>query len=443
MEKRLSFWMIILLIPIILFSTIILTNNLFNISLKHDVKNIQIMEELIANDVKSKFKGEIRYDEIVSLSQKYSKQYTRQGVQLNFAYLGKYFNAELVEPHLKSMNIGSRAAMLYTKGITPQYIIANPITNALTMYTIQDFSELYSQKNQMYTIAMYVAIVACIIIIIIAYILAKKISSPVKQLTKAANALAMGDNTAKIPSNAKYEIGELGKAFNIMQKAVSDREASLKFELDNKEYLLSALSHEMRTPLTCILGNTRLLQTAQLDSDSQADLYNGIIDQVNRLRDMEKQLMLLVDNSQNDFKVENINIIELLNNVKNALIEQSAGVNIIVEGDNYSIKANYALLYTMANNLLANAIYASETGKTIKLVSNPDGFSVEDEGIGMSEDQLIRAFDPFYKVDKARTRNHGGVGLGLSICRRIAELHGGNLLINSNINQGTKISYVQ
>ncbi|NMD38997.1 MAG: HAMP domain-containing histidine kinase [Christensenellaceae bacterium] len=442
MEKRLSFWMIILFIPIILIGTLFLTNNLFNISLKHDVKNVQTMEELIAKEVQNTLRRETKYSEIVSLSQKHSMQYSRQGLQVKFAYKGKFFDATNVQDYLKAMNIGNRSGMLYTKGDKPQYIIANPISNELIMYTFQDLSDLYAQRKQMHGIAMYFALAASGVIVAIACFLAKGVTKPIKQLTYATKALAKGDKNIKIPNyNKKDEIGELGEAFAIMQQAVADRENELKTELENKEYLLSALSHEMRTPLTCILGNTRLLQSASVNKEEQEDLLEGIVEQVKRLRDMEAQLMLVVDNNQNDFVLNDVNILNLLNNVKNDLSEQLKGINVEVLGNDNTIKANYDLLYIMATNIVTNAAFANS--KNIKLISNYYGFSVEDDGIGIGDEQLKKVFNPFYKVNTARTRSHGGAGLGLSICKRIADLHNGSLNISSQIGKGTTVTYRQ
>ena len=122
-------------------------------------------------------------------------------------------------------------------------------------------------------------------------------------------------------------------------------------------------------------------------------------------------------------------------------IEVLKGINVEVLGNDNTIKANYDLLYIMATNIVTNAAFANS--KSIKLISNDFGFSVEDNGIGISDEQLKKVFNPFYKVNTARTRSHGGAGLGLSICKRIADLHNGSLNISSQIGKGTTVTYRQ
>jgi signal transduction histidine kinase len=97
-----------------------------------------------------------------------------------------------------------------------------------------------------------------------------------------------------------------------------------------------------------------------------------------------------------------------------------------VEGQDAQIPGDQALLSLLADNLTLNAVRASAPGQTVVLRSLPNGFAVEDRGIGMTAEQVARAQEPFYKADPARTRKVGGVGLGLSLCGQIAHLHEGN-----------------
>ena len=99
------------------------------------------------------------------------------------------------------------------------------------------------------------------------------------------------------------------------------------------------------------------------------------------------------------------------------------------------------LLSLIADNLALNAVRACAQGDTVTLRSLPNGFAVEDGGIGMTAEQLAHAQEPFYKADPARTRKAGGVGLGLTLCRQIADAHRGTLTIRSAPGQGTTVTF--
>ena len=112
-----------------------------------------------------------------------------------------------------------------------------------------------------------------------------------------------------------------------------------------------------------------------------------------------------------------------------------------MEGADSAITGDRELLSLLADNLAANAIHASSTGMMVILRAEPNGFTVQDQGIGMSEETLRHACEPFWKADKARTRRQGGAGLGLALCRQIAELHGGSLTFSSLPGQGTAVTF--
>ena len=129
---------------------------------------------------------------------------------------------------------------------------------------------------------------------------------------------------------------------------------------------------------------------------------------------------------------------ELMRDTAKRLQMLSEGVRLEAVGTNGMIWGDRELLTLLADNLTANAIQASKPGTKVTLEAKADGFAVCDRGIGMSEETLTHLGEPFYKADKARTRAHGGAGLGLSVCQRIADLHQGSLDFASAPGEGTK-----
>jgi signal transduction histidine kinase len=136
-----------------------------------------------------------------------------------------------------------------------------------------------------------------------------------------------------------------------------------------------------------------------------------------------------------------VDALALLRDTARRMGHQAQGVEIAVEGGAADIVGDRELLSLMADNLALNAVRASRPGQTVVLRSLQNGFAVEDSGIGMTAEQVVRAEEPFYKADPARTRKAGGVGLGLTLCRQIAELHHGTLRIVSAPGRGTTVTF--
>ena len=142
-----------------------------------------------------------------------------------------------------------------------------------------------------------------------------------------------------------------------------------------------------------------------------------------------------------ELETEPVSVSGLLHDTADRLREQAAGIAIEVRGTDSLITGDRELLSLLCDNLTANALHVSESGMTVTLTAVPGGFTVEDQGPGMSEEVLKHICEPFWKADKARTRRHGGAGLGLSLCRRIAELHKGTLSFDSAPGKGTRITF--
>ena len=282
---------------------------------------------------------------------------------------------------------------------------------------------------------------ASALLILLALILAGVLTRPLRKLTEAARAMTTQSNTTvPLPTGQKDEIGTLARAFSEMQGAVEARETRLREESEARQALLEALAHEMRTPLTSLLGNARLLER-ELPQEERKRIADSMAKEIHRLTDMDQQLMKLTAMGHEPPEAERVSVTELLRETAERLQPQADGITIAVEGADSAITGDRELLSLLADNLAANAIHASSTGMMVILRAEPNGFTVQDQGIGMSEETLRHACEPFWKADKARTRRQGGAGLGLALCRQIAELHGGSLTFSSLPGQGTAVTF--
>ena len=201
-----------------------------------------------------------------------------------------------------------------------------------------------------------------------------------------------------------------------------------------RQELIDALAHEMRTPLTAILGGARLLERANLPQEKRAVLLETIAREAQRLSEMDERLLMLTRLDHTEVQMKPFSSMDMAREAL-AVFEDVA-----LCGKDACFTGERELLIQMLRNLVVNAQRAgSRTPVTVTL--RPDGFEVDDTGCGMTKEQIDRAFEPFYKADKSRTRSAGGAGLGLSLCKKIAQLHGASLSIKSEAGRGTKVVY--
>ena len=207
-----------------------------------------------------------------------------------------------------------------------------------------------------------------------------------------------------------------------------------KLLAQQRQELIDAMAHEMRTPLTAILGGVRLLERAKLPDEQRGALLDTMAREVQRLTDMDERLLLLTRLEHGKAEFTRFSSMEM---AKEAL---AVFDGVEVSGEDAEFNAERELTVELLRNLVVNAQRAGgDTPVRVRMERN--GFTVTDSGCGMTREQIDRAFEPFYRADKSRARAAGGAGLGLTLCRKIAQLHHGELTIDSELGKGTTVTY--
>ncbi len=441
MKRKLTIMILCVTIPILFFMAWFMSERSFVLSMEREKQRTQMTETIILREVQTVMMN-VEYSRAVAYAKQYRDYYTAQGVGLVFCWNGKPIaDAQLPNANYEGLLGGLRSAMLDTISKPQRYAVAEPIDSRLTMVLLRDVSDLYLLKARFQRLAFGAAAGAAVLLVAAALVFAGLITRPVRKLTDAAKELARHtDRPMPLPTARRDEIGALACAFADMQAAVETREAKLQEESESRQALLDALAHEMRTPLTSLLGNARLLQR-DLPQAERAQIADSMAREIRRLTDMDQQLMKLTNLEHEPLEMAPVSIPGVLHETAARLREQADDIRIEVGGTDGSIPGDRELLSLLADNLTANAVHASEPASTVILTSMPQGFSVRDHGIGMSQEAIEHACEPFWKADKARTRRHGGAGLGLALCVRIAELHEGSLVFDSEPGQGTTVTF--
>ena len=293
----------------------------------------------------------------------------------------------------------------------------------------------------------YIAIT--LIGIVVAYIFSSYFTKPIMQLSELAKKMAAMDFDARYEGNDKGEIGILGESMNYMSSRLEQNIAQLKSanlelqrDIDKKVKIdqmrtefLSNVSHELKTPIALIQGYAEGLKEGITDDPESMDFYCSVImDEANKMNMMVKKLLTLnqIEFGDEELVMERFDIIELVSSVVNAnelragqkgikIIFNQADEHIDVWSDEYKIEE-------VITNYISNAINHCDFEKRIEVNVKKNGdnirVSVFNTGKNIPEEDINNIWGKFYKVDKARTREYGGNGIGLSIVKAIMDSYG-------------------
>jgi len=221
-------------------------------------------------------------------------------------------------------------------------------------------------------------------------------------------------------------------------------------KLDNvRKEFIADVSHELKTPITSIMGYADTLLEGEYDKETQSRFLNVIATEARRMAKLVTDLLTLsrYDNNKNKMQKEQFDLGELVKKCQDKLeIEikkKNHEVKCFVTADVPPVYADKYDIERVILNILTNSIKYTPEGGKIKIyvgfVYNDAYIKIFDNGIGIPEEDLSRIFERFYRVDKARTREMGGTGLGLSIAKEILDKNGGSIDIKSVVGQGTEV----
>lgn len=277
---------------------------------------------------------------------------------------------------------------------------------------------------------------------LLTYIL-RRILAPFYLLRDAANVIAEGDYEKRVENPGTDEVGEVSRSFNQMAERISEHIRTLAEMNETQRRLIGSLAHELKTPMTGIQGYAELLQRVRLPPVKQADALHYIEEECIRLSRLSAKMLLLTDLSREDtIEKKPCSLAVLFAQAKEITHYRLKEKNIRLRtklAQDVSIEGDADLLLSFLTNLIDNACKASPPDSCIRLVGTGAGIFVKDEGIGIPPDEISQITEPFYMVNKSRSRKQGGAGLGLSLCLQIARLHGGRLKIRSTPGKGTCI----
>jgi len=324
-------------------------------------------------------------------------------------------------------------------------IMPDPFGYFTLSYTLDitaNITDLQQIQRFLWVTTMVVSLVAAVFL----YAILLKIFNPLEIVAQASWQIAEGQYSERITIKGQNELASMATAFNRMAAQIESQISQLEEEANRKQQFVDNFAHEIRTPLTSIFGYAELLQKANINEAELIESSGYIMSEAGHMKKVANSLLELATLRDYMPNILPIYIPELFEDIKKSLekLFTERGVKLHCQSFAYSLHGQDDLIKTLLLNLCTNAAMACETGKgVVFLTSDKEDdrvmLTVSDNGCGIPNDKLTKITEPFYRVDRARSRSDGGAGLGLSLCKQIVDVHGATMEITSPPGCGTTV----
>lgn len=313
--------------------------------------------------------------------------------------------------------------------------------NGMTLLHIVDITDtylsLYRLAGQIAAAALGLALAAGLAL----HIILRRSLRPLQALSEGARDIAAGAYGRRVPEAGPDEIGRLGRDFNRMAQAVEEHIRRVEDSEERKTLFMGSLTHELKTPLTAISGYAQTLRRARLSEEDRETALGYICQESARLDRLSKKMLRLLElERETGLGRDLLPVNELMEAAGDTCrpAAEAKGVAIAIGPCQGAVMGDRDLLTDALVNLTDNAVKASAAGGLVRLYTAGGAMVVEDQGPGIPAGELDRLTEPFYMVDKSRSRKSGGAGLGLALTAVILRRHGMELRFESQPGEGTK-----
>lgn len=369
--------------------------------------------------------------------------------------LNKNLSTEPIFQHLTNLD-GNKNQISNDESYFPNSLVvgvkraiySDSDSNYWVLLISRDRSEAFSLAHTLQTQFMIFGTILTVFVAISVLVLVQKFTNPLKDLTNASNAIANGNLNSRCTLTSNDEFGDLGHSFNIMADAIQKSAV-------RKDEFLAMMTHELKTPLVPIQTYVELLLSENLGTLNEAQKQRlrivasssqSLLKLISDLLDAQK---LELGHLRLDKKIHNMS--EVINDVivKMKPTAEHNGIIITTELEPvvYCLCDRTRMEQVLAN-LISNSLdfVPKSTGIINVKLESQEGhvhIIVRDNGKGIDSDNIKKIFVPFYQIDSSSTREHGGTGLGLVVCKGIIENHGGRIWIESQgLGKGTEFHII-
>lgn len=317
------------------------------------------------------------------------------------------------------------------------------IDRSLSLETLTDITNVFTERETGFSIYRRVCIVILICEGIIIFMSSYWLTRPVRFLSVAAKKMAKGNYGARAKKISSDELGSLTQDFNEMAMSLEENVYQLQEAARAQEEFVGVFAHELKTPLTAIIGYADMMRSQKLEEEKLLLSADYIYQEGRRLEKLSFNLLDLIVLKRTEKPTGTFHTKAIFEYIRDTF--SKFDINLCIQYEEREVYGEMSLIKTMVANLVDNAVKVSEPSGLVEVTgAAEDGrytFTIHDCGCGIPPEHLSRLTEAFYMVDKSRSRSRHGAGLGLTLCAEIARLHGTELTIGSVVGMGTTVSF--
>lgn len=314
------------------------------------------------------------------------------------------------------------------------------------MDIVYDITSVYAARAQEQNTFRLLLIAIFVVGSITSMIAASLLTKPLEKLSSLAQHISHGDYSARLHIHSGDEIEALANDFNNMADTIEDNISELHFSMEKQEQFMGSFAHELKTPMTSIIGYADLLRSQNMSEDETNEAANYIFSEGKRLESLSLKLLdLLVVKNQETILTPTDPALAV-RNVINVMKPELAKEHITLKSScrKGCCMMDIDLFQSLIINTIDNARKAIDDNGLIHVAGTvrDDNYVIiiKDNGRGMPPEEITRISEAFYRIDKSRSRAQGGAGLGLAICSKIAEIHQAKIKYKSAVGRGTVVT---
>lgn len=320
------------------------------------------------------------------------------------------------------------------------------LDRTLYLETLRDVTEVFDERTKGFAVYRQMTILVLLAGTLLMHGIASLLAKPIRILTGATRQMAAGDYAFRAKKVSQDELGQLTDDFNRMAGVLEENIRKLEEAIQDREEFVGAFAHELKTPLTSIIGYADMLRSRKLDEEKQFLAANYIFTEGRRLEAMSLRLLELIVTRKGALERRRTEAAALFEPLRETFDAPGGRqMAFVFSYEPACLWVEPGLIQTALVNLVDNACKASEPGGRIEIrgKNGEEGYvcTVRDYGVGIPPEEVNKIVRPFYMVDKSRSRSHNGAGLGLALCVEILERHGSRLTVESTPGAGTEMRF--
>lgn len=428
---------------------VLLIRQNFSSSMNQAQSNIEESYEMILKSVELVNFVDIQQD-FSSISSALERMNTAEsvvGMSLKRGDAVLYQSGEAIEKY--DENESEFSSLLFSRDTRHLYQISGLLkTNGkpLKLVVLYDISTVYTAREEQIRTYHQVLIILLIAGGVTAWLTAFLMTKPLVKVSRTAREISSGNYDARVNPKTHDEIGQLGSDFDNMAEKLSENINELKMSMEHQEMFMGSFAHELKTPMTSIIGYADLLRSDALSHEESQEAANYIFSEGKRLEALSFKLLDLLMMRNQNLNMVPTDMKHMIENLTFHLrpVYKKRNIDLQCRCEPAMCMVEPDLFGSVIANLVDNSRKAMDNGGNIIImgdtVNGEYRIRVIDNGRGMPEEAIRHITEAFYRVDKSRSRAQGGAGLGLTLCKEIIGLHQGKIKFASREGNGTCVT---